>query len=90
MPAGRTRKASRAETQTHGFEVDLVRANAQQLVLASVKSFLGSWAVVAGHVTGAGSYEQARSAPRPSHNPQCAKPHAPAPRRRPREGCIHT
>jgi hypothetical protein len=45
-------KATRAETQTHGFEVDLVGANATKLVLASVKSFFGSRGVVAKHVDG--------------------------------------
>ena len=45
-------KASRAESQTHGFEVDLIGANANKLVLASVKSFFGSRGVVAKHVDG--------------------------------------
>lgn len=39
--------------KTHGFEVDLVGARADGLVLASVKSFFGSGGVVAEHVTGA-------------------------------------
>jgi hypothetical protein len=38
--------------QTHGHEVDLVGARANQLVLASVKSFFGSTGVVADHVAG--------------------------------------
>jgi hypothetical protein len=38
--------------QTHGYEVDLVGARADRLVLASVKSFFGSTGVVADHVTG--------------------------------------
>ena len=38
--------------QTHGYEVDLVGARADQLVLASVKSFFGSAGVVADHVAG--------------------------------------
>jgi hypothetical protein len=38
--------------QTHGYEVDLVGARADRLVLASVKSFFGSRGVVAEHVTG--------------------------------------
>lgn len=38
--------------QTHGYEVDLVGARADQLVLASVKSFFGSTGVVAEHVMG--------------------------------------
>ena len=40
------RKPQRVEVQTHGFEVDLVAANAERLVLASVKSFFGSRGVV--------------------------------------------
>jgi len=36
----RTSKASHEENQTHGFEVDLVGARADRLVLATVKSFL--------------------------------------------------
>lgn len=38
--------------QTHGYEVDLVGARADRLVLASVKSFFGSTGVVADHVSG--------------------------------------
>ena len=38
--------------QTHGYEVDLVGARADRLVLASVKSFFGSAGVVADHVAG--------------------------------------
>lgn len=48
----RTRRTSYEETQTHGFEVDLVGARADRLVLATVKSFLGSRGVAAEHVTG--------------------------------------
>ncbi len=48
----RTRRADHAEVQTHGYEVDLVGACADRLVLASVKSYLGSRGVVAAHVTG--------------------------------------
>jgi hypothetical protein len=47
-----TAKAAYAETQTHGFEVDLVAASASRLVLATVKSFLGSRGVVADQVKG--------------------------------------
>jgi hypothetical protein len=47
-----TRKAAYAEEQTHGYEVDLVGARADRLVLASVKSAFGSRGVVAEHVTG--------------------------------------
>lgn len=38
--------------QTHGYEVDLVGARADRLVLATVKSFFGSRGVVAEHVAG--------------------------------------
>ncbi len=48
----RTQKAAREEIQTHGFEVDLVAARADRLVLATVKSFFGSRGVVAAAVTG--------------------------------------
>lgn len=48
----RTAKAQHEETQTHGFEVDLVAANADTLVLASVKSFFGSRGIVAADVDG--------------------------------------
>lgn len=41
------------ETQTHGYEVDLVGADANRLVLASVKSYFGSRGVLAAEVTGA-------------------------------------
>jgi len=50
----RTSKASHVENPTHGFEVDLVGARADRLVLATVRSFLGSRGVVADHVTGRG------------------------------------
>ena len=56
----RTAKAQHEETQTHGFEVDLVAANADNLVLASVKSFFGSRGVVAGHVDGSAGGASAR------------------------------
>jgi hypothetical protein len=49
-----TRKALHDEVQTHGYEVDLVGARADRLVLATVKSFLGSRGVVADHVMGTG------------------------------------
>ena len=48
-----TRKKEYAEFQTHGFEVDLIGARSDRLVLASVKSFFGSRGVVADHVSGA-------------------------------------
>jgi hypothetical protein len=47
-----TKKTAYPEFQTHGFEVDLVGANADCLVLATVKSFFGSQGVVSGHVMG--------------------------------------
>lgn len=50
----RTSKAMHEETQTHGYEVDLVGARADRLVLATVKSFLGSRGVVAEDVVGTG------------------------------------
>lgn len=40
-----TKKVSRVEFQTHGYEVDLVGARTDELVLASVKSFFGSHGV---------------------------------------------
>jgi hypothetical protein len=43
--ARRVKKKSREETQEHGYEVDLVGANREKLVLASVKSFFGSGGV---------------------------------------------
>lgn len=48
----RTTKAAYEEWQTHGFEVDLVGARSDRLVLATVKSFFGSRGVVAEHVRG--------------------------------------
>jgi hypothetical protein len=54
-----TRKAAYTEEQTHGYEVDLVGARADRLVLASVKSAFGSRGVVAEHVTGETSNERA-------------------------------
>jgi hypothetical protein len=47
-----TRRLDRVEVQTHGYEVDLIAARADHLILASVKSFLGSRGVVADHVIG--------------------------------------
>lgn len=49
-----TKKSAYAEWQTHGYEVDLVGARSDRLILATVKSFFGSRGVVADHVTGAG------------------------------------
>jgi hypothetical protein len=50
--ARRTQKKARDETQTHGYEVDLVGARQQTLVLASVKSFFGSKGVTLRGVEG--------------------------------------
>ncbi|WP_435122567.1 hypothetical protein [Micromonospora tulbaghiae] len=47
-----TAKSAYVEVQTHGFEVDLVAARGDGLVLATVKSAFGSRGVVAEHVTG--------------------------------------
>lgn len=47
-----TAKTAYAEFQKHGFEVDLVGARSDCLVLATVKSFFGSRGVVAEHVKG--------------------------------------
>lgn len=48
----RTARQAYEEHQTHGFEVDLIGARADRLVLATVKSFLGSRGVVAEQVAG--------------------------------------
>ena len=48
----RVRKKSRPEFQEHGYEVDLVAARSDRLVLATVKSFFGSRGVAAEAVTG--------------------------------------
>lgn len=50
----KTRKTSHTEIQTHGYEVDLIGGRADKLVLATVKSFLGSRGVAAEHVMGTG------------------------------------
>lgn len=50
-----TEKAAYEEIQTHGFEVDLVAARSDHLVLATVKSFFGSRGVVAEYVKGTSS-----------------------------------
>jgi hypothetical protein len=49
-----TKKKSSEEYQTHGYEVDLVGANSERLVLATVKSFFGSQGVLARDVCGEG------------------------------------
>lgn len=47
-----TRKAAYKEKQVHGFEVDLIGARSNKLVLATVKSYFGSAGVRADHVAG--------------------------------------
>ena len=50
--ARQTRRSDHVEIQTHGYEVDLIGARGDLLVLATVKSFLGSRGVVSDHVVG--------------------------------------
>jgi hypothetical protein len=57
-----TAKAQYPEVQTHGYEVDLIAARADQLVLATVKSFFGSQGVKADHVIGTSSNTRWRKA----------------------------
>lgn len=52
MITRQTKKAKVVEYQTHGYEIDIVAARADKLVLASVKSFLGSGGVRVDEVTG--------------------------------------
>jgi len=47
-----TKNKSRQEVQEHGYEVDLVAARSDKLVLVSVKSFFGSNGVRASEVSG--------------------------------------
>lgn len=56
-----TKKAAYAEIQTHGYEVDLVGARRDRLVLATVKSFFGSRGVAADHVDGTTTDARARN-----------------------------
>jgi hypothetical protein len=56
----KTKKAMYEEWQTHGYEVDLVGARNDQLVLATVKSFFGSAGVNADHVMGTTNSERKR------------------------------
>ena len=65
-----TRKLAHDEIQTHGYEVDLIGARGDRLVLATVKSFLGSRGVVAEHVMGTGGTYEARRA-KSSAFPSC-------------------
>ena len=64
------RKASRVEFQEHGYEVDLVAGRADRLVLATVKSFLGSRGVAAEAVTGETSDERRRGMYRLLNDPE--------------------
>ncbi len=57
----KTQKLVHDEIQTHGYEVDLIGARADRLVLATVKSFFGSRGVVADHVRGTGGDQRARN-----------------------------
>ncbi len=50
-----TARTSHREVQCHGYEVDLVGARSDQLVLATVKSYFGSRGVIADHVKGTSS-----------------------------------
>ena len=65
-----TKKAAYEEIQTHGYEVDLVGARSDRLVLATVKSFFGSRGVVAEHVTGATADDGARKRYRLLNDPE--------------------
>jgi hypothetical protein len=56
-----TKKAAYAEIQTHGYEVDVVGARRDRLVLATVKSFFGSRGVAADHVDGTTTNAAARN-----------------------------
>lgn len=53
-------KLGRDETQTRGYDVDLIGARADHLVLATVRSFFGSRGVVAEHVMATGGSPRAR------------------------------
>lgn len=55
FPVKRQVRKDRIEEQTHGYEVDLVGARQDKLVLATVKSFFGSRGVQAVDVNGSGS-----------------------------------
>lgn len=56
-----TRKASHTEVQKHGYEVDLIGARSDRLVLATVKSFFGSGGVMAQHVMGTGGSQRSQN-----------------------------
>jgi len=55
-----TKKTAYDEIQTHDYEVDLVGARRDRLVLATVKSFFGSRGVAADHVDGTTTNADAR------------------------------
>jgi hypothetical protein len=61
FPVTRQTKKTTPEIQTHGYEVDLVGARADQLVLATVKSYFGSHGVHSDHVKGVGGSVTQRS-----------------------------
>jgi hypothetical protein len=65
-----TKKAAYEEVQTHGYEVDLVGARSDRLVLATVKSFFGSRGVVVKHVTGETADDSARKRYRLLNDPE--------------------
>lgn len=50
----KTKKKARDEHQEHGYEVDLVGARGDKLILATVKSFFGSYGVQLKEVSGKG------------------------------------
>ena len=50
----RTKRASYVEYQSHGYEVDLIGARRDRLVLATVKSYFGSTGVQSREVRGTG------------------------------------
>lgn len=56
----RTAKVEREEEQTHGYEVDLVAARSDALVLATVKSFFGSGGVRSEDVLGTTTNDKTR------------------------------
>ena len=56
----KTGKLTYPEEQTHRYEVDLVAARSDRLILVTVKSFFGSRGVVADHVMGAATSDNGR------------------------------
>jgi hypothetical protein len=63
-------KAARTEQATYGYEVDLVGARQDRLVLATVKSFLGSRGVTAEHVIGETTQDNGRQLYVLLHDPE--------------------